>query len=501
MNIEFKFANEKQREFYYATARNQCISGGFNNGKSFGAALKAATLLFTFSNYRMVVARQVRSDLMKTTYQTFLKVIPHDLIARNNEQEGFTIFKNGSTIFWLHLDKVDESTLRGLEVNSIFVDQAEEIDEKVYDVLDARVGRWDNAIIPNELLARNNQWPQNKLTGKYIAPSYMMLACNPDTQFHFIYRKYHPLSVERRTNYFYTECEWDPALGSSETYEQALLHDDEWVAKYVKGQWGVSSSQIHRLPDASLLNYSPELLARIRSKGNLFRIMDHGETSPTCCLWAAAIGGVFIFFREYYVPNQIISYHRKSINEMSEYEGESRKQLESYSANYADPSIFHKESQKNAGFWSVSREYLDKSLEGPPIAWMPADNNEFATRNRINELLRGNFKHPITGETGSPGIYFIKKSPDYEFGCFESIKQIQSQRKKLIGYIDGKAIYSDEREDSITDHAYDPIRYFIAMHGSGLSLPRPTPKRNTFDYYTAAKKTVKKMKSAFQLQS
>jgi hypothetical protein len=483
MELEITFANVAQEAFYKATERNQCFSGGFNNGKTYVGCLKALTLLTTFSNYRMSLSRQVRADLMKSTYQTFFKLCPRELIERNNEQEGFSIFKNRSVAYWIHLDKAESSTLRGFELNSNLTDQAEEMQEETFDILDSRIGRWDHAEIPQHLLNIVPNWPANPKTGKLLAPSYNMLLCNPDTQFHFIFRKFHPNSLERRENYFYVEGAWDPGLGSYEAYQEAQRHDSEWVDKFIKGEWGKSSAQIHRLPSASLLDYTPELIDRIKRKGNLFRILDHGDFSPTACLWCAALDGNYIFYREYYIPNQIISYHRQWIHNLSA--------GESYSGNYADPAIFHKDTQKKGGFWSVADEYLTKDIPSPPLYWIKADNNEYATRNRINELLTeyDNSKHPISGEVGrSPKIYFIKKSTDYPNGCFHVIKEIQSQRRKLIGYIEGKAYYSDEREDGVPDHAYDCIRYMVAMHGSSLTEPRRPVKPNTFNWYRLMKR-------------
>lgn len=485
MDLEIQFANPQQREFFYATERNQCFSGGFNNGKTYSGCLKSFTLLSTFPNYRMAIARQVYADLKRTTMQTFFKLCPPELVERHNEQDGLTVLKNKSTIFWLHLDKVDENTLRGLEVNSILVDQAEETDEKVYDVLDARLGRWDNVEIPEILLKSNPNWPCNRKTGRLIAPSYMMLLTNPDTQYHYIYRKYHPESLTRNEKYFFIEGEWDSGLGSEESYIQALGRDSEWVSKYVRGQWGISNAQIHRLLPESSLDYDEEFIKKLQAKGNLFRSLDHGDSSPTCCLWFAVYGGVYICYREYYVPNEVISSHRQAIYDLSG--------AEKYSANYADPQIFKKTAQKQGGFWTCADEYLTKEIESPPIAWLPADNNEHATRNRINELLRPSprFTHPITGVSPAPGIYFIKKSVENPYGAFHAITQLQSQRRKLLGYFEGKAIYCDDREDSVTDHAYDPIRYFVAMHGSPKSeMARPVSK-NTLKYFNMVKKMAK----------
>lgn len=477
MELNFAFRNPQQRLVYYCTKRNQCFSGGFNNGKSWVGCFKILTLLLTFANYRVIIARQKYTDLRRTTMQTFLKMCPSEYIVSHNEQEGITNLINGSLIYWLHLDNVDENTLRGIEPNSILVDQAEEMDEKVFDVLDARLGRWDGVVIPPEILNSVPDWPRDLHTNRPLAPSYHLLLCNPDTPFHFIYRKFHPDSPERDPSFFFVEGEWDATLGSVESYNQALKHDKEWVDKYVRGKWTAGESTIHYIRAASLIDPSEELIARIKEKGNLFRVLDHGDSAPTCCLWVAAMDGVYIFYREYYVAGKVISYHRSEIAALSE--------GEEYSNNYADPQIFKKTAQKQGGFWSVADEYMDKDLDAPELIWQPADNNEFATRNRINELLipSTKYKHPVTKESPAPGIYFIKRTLDYPGGCYEAIKQTGSQRKKLLGTIDGKSIYSDDRDDAITDHAYDCVRYFVAMHGTHPRAAQKQPPRNSFAHF------------------
>ena len=75
----------------------------------------------------------------------------------------------------------------GLEINGIFIDQAEELDEGTYDIMDGRVGRWDMAEIPKGLDV--NLFPLNEATGKRSIPSYMLLGCNPADLSHFIYRR------------------------------------------------------------------------------------------------------------------------------------------------------------------------------------------------------------------------------------------------------------------------------------------------------------------------
>lgn len=478
MQLNITFNNDGQRDFYYDTARNQCFSGGFNSGKTFIGCFKAITLLSQFPGYRIAICRHRFSDLKRTTQQTFLELCPKNLISGQNLQDGVTDFHNGSKVYWLHLDKVDTNTLRGLEVNAILVDQAEEVEEAVFWVLDSRLGRWDSAKVPEELLVQYPDWPRNA-KGNPIVPSYHMILVNPDNRFHWIYRYFHPDSDERKKKFSYISSEWDPTLGSKEAYEIALQRDEEWVDKYVRGKWIAGESQLHNLRKESLLDYDKDFIEDIISKGRLYRTMDHGDSAPTAVEWWSVYKGVYIGYREYYVANRTISEHRSALSELSG--------NEKYSGNYADPSIVRKSGSKDDKFFSVADEYRASSLRSPSISWIGADNNEFATRNRINELLRVDniHKNPITGTSPAPGIYFIQQSPEYSYGCKHIIRQIGMQRKTMLAEIDGKKIYSDERDPGIEDHAYDTLRYFVAIHGSAPNLIKPPVRQQSFNYYLA----------------
>ncbi len=490
MNLEIVFRNKYQQDGFYLTNRNQCLSGGFGNGKTYCLMQKAITLSLTFSNYRSVIARQYYKDLKATTMQTFFKILPRQLILTHDNQAGLTILKNRSLFYWMHLDAFDEQSLRGLEINSAFVDQAEEMKEAIYLVLDSRIGRWDKAEVPQSYLSQDPTWPRDNW-GIPRVPNYMMLGVNPDSQFHFIYQRYHPESIERKLDHIMLQAGTDPNLNDPETIQQMLGRDPIWVKKYFKGEWGISEAQIHYLPPQSILDPKDcdKLLKDIKSKGNLYRVLDHGDTSPTACGWFSALGPWHICYREYYMPNTLISKHRQNISDLC---GD-----EIYSGSYADPAIFKKQSQKEGGFWSVSDEYRSSNVSGPSLNWIPADNNEFATRNRINELLQldPNVKHPITGESPAPRLYFIKRTAEYQNGVFHGIKELQSQRRKLLTTINGKPIYSDDREDSITDHFYDVERYYVAMHGATKIIPPREIPRRSFKWYERLSK--KQMNEVF----
>jgi hypothetical protein len=496
MKLDISFRNVEQQKFYWSRHRNNCFSGGFGNGKTWSACLRAITFLLTFPGYRIAIARQKLKNLRSTTKETFFQILPPELILRDDNQiTHSTLLINGSLVYWLHLESWDEKSLKGLEINSALIDQAEEIQESIYLVLDGRVGRWSRARVPEELLSLNPKWPRNRFNEPRVH-NYMDVLTNPDLETHWVYKHFHPDSEEKLPDHFYIEKETDENLYDPRTIESMKRRDKEWVDKYMRGKWGASRSAIHILQKPSVIRPNEFIdsavfnnwLEKILKRAALYRVLDHGGSAPTCCLWFAAYKGIHICYREYYMAEETISFHRQQINFLS---GD-----EVYVANYADPSIHHETAQKHGGYWSVAKEYYDSEYTtSPGIYWLPADNNELATRNRINELLSKSplWKHPVTDEEPAPGLFFLKKDSTYPTGCLYSISQISAQRKKEITTENGRVIYSDERDSSVTDHAYDCVRYYVAMHNKGISDKRIEPPRRSFAHFNRIAKRRRQM--------
>ena len=495
-SIPINFVNKVQEEFYYCNKRNQGFSGGYGNGKSFGASMKALTLLTTFPKYRFAITRYTSKDLVTSTMSTFFKICQPELYSeayggRRNDRDGYLRLINGSEVFWMHLDDHSEESLRGLEVNSRLGDQDEEISENMYITIDSRIERWDQVEIPPHL--NPEHFPKNPYSGKPMPPCYNMSLVNPDTTLHWFWRRYHPDSPESagydNHAYFSASTHDNPAI--PETLKAAMRsRDPAWVDRFYWGKWGISGGAIHYVHKESILELinpamvgrSPhccpititdldKLLSVIKRDGIKYRVMDHGDAAPTTCLWFAWLSpsvlnqnygivskGIHICYREYYMPDRLVSYHREAIAELSK--------DEKYYGNYADPAIFKKNQQKYGGSWTTADEYADKRLKAPPIYWSPADNNEMATRNAVGEMLQLDplIVHPILGTPESPAMLFIKKDQsNYPHGCSHVITQTQSARHKKIGSVNGSDVYSDERDPNIADHAYDPLRYYSVL--------------------------------------
>jgi hypothetical protein len=156
------------------------------------------------------------------------------------------------------------------------------------------------------------------------------------------------------------------------------------------------------------------------------------------------------------MPDKLISYHRQAIADLSK--------GERYYGNFADPAIFRLSSQKEGRRVTVAEDYLSSNISGPAIAWQPADNNEMSTRNAVSELftLSDSIRHPITGTSPAPSMYFIKRCSDYPSGANMVIHETSAARHRKIGSVNGQDQFSDERADG-SDHAYDPLRYYAVI--------------------------------------
>lgn len=488
-----QFASDTQEAAFGYGPHPMLMSGGWGAGKTMIGCLKGLALSEMFPRNRGVIVRYRATELRATTMATFYKWCAPHLYAprrggRRNDQNGYLrLADSRSEIIFMHMDDPDTAgIIRGLEINWFLWDQAEENPEKgeeLFDMLMARLGRWDVCEVPLDLQLAferdsGKPWPyRHPESGKPVPPPYAMLTCNPDVETHWLYRRFHPESPEHfqpqgvdergevRKSYadqgytmFHMPSDDNRFLGK---VNRDLLYarDESFIRRNVKGLWGQPEGGIHYVHPSSVLEGTPELVGWLTRTCALSRTLDHGDSAPTCCTWWAVDrnGNVFAFM-EYYQPNAIVSTHRKNIAALSA--------GLHFDSDLADPTIFDKRPESKGGKWSVADEYSDVTTErrDTAIYWQKADNNELGTRNRINEYLRFDPEriHPITRQPGSPRLFFVKRSDAHPQGIVHGLQQIRSQRRVKIGTDLGRPIFSDERDPDITDHAYDTIRYQIA---------------------------------------
>lgn len=441
---QIEWASEEQRRFFLAGPHPTLMLGGYGSAKTYGACVKLHRLMSKYPGSRWAIIRRVFKQLKATTMVTFDQMTPPEVVLSRNDQEGTREFVNGSWVIFLGLDTPGSmGVLQGLELNGAFVDQAEEISEKTWDTIDARVGRW------------------TKL--ERMPPRYLFATANPTDELHWLYERFADESQQRET---WKAAGYECIVADSRTnrflpqanLDALLSKDDEFVRRFVRGEWGNPEGRIFDVSPWSILEATPELVERITKGMHLHRSLDHGDSAPTACLWHGTDGDGNVFvYREYYVPNRLVSDHRRSIAVLSN--------KETYRSQLADPSIFHKTAQKYGGKWSIADEYCDTRVmpQGTALYWTPADNAEMPSRSRIKEYLRVDPEHvhPVTREKGSPRLFFLRKSSEYPNGCDRTILELKSQKRLKIEEAGGRDVYSDDRDDSVPDHAYDALKYFV----------------------------------------
>ena len=494
------WASPEQEAIFRRGPAPTCASGGFGAGKTLGFTRKILLLMDLYPGYRVVIFRRVWDELKKTTMSTFFKDCPPDAynhggrrsdvekILRLNPRMCEDGVLRSSEILWLYLDDPEiETILRGLEFNAFLGDQMEEIAEEFFDIMLSRMGRWDQAFVPPSVLlsekAAGRTWPYwNEETGLPLPPAYAMLTCNPDTELHWIWRRFHEDSPEWRDKYRHLGYRMFHMKSTSNKFlpqqnrDQLMQQGKAFVDRFVEGKWGISEGQIHHVSDLSVVDGSPEILQWLKNRvRHWYRVMDHGDSSPTCVGWCGADdeGNEYIAL-EYYRPKTMIVDHRVNIRDITLTNfGDSFR-----SHDLADPSIFDPGTQRQGKRAVTADEYKDTD---PPnskdtvIHWFPADNQELGTRAAIDALLRIDPRHtnPFTKELGSPHLFFIKKTATYSQGCDFIIRETRAQRREKIGTVDGEPRFSDDRDEEIPDHGYDIVRYFVAARPALYRKPDP----------------------------
>ncbi|MER3581536.1 MAG: hypothetical protein C4347_01670 [Patescibacteria group bacterium] len=146
--------NEKQARFVNSTKKYVLYSGGFGCGKTLALTIKCLQLALAFPNNYGLIGRLRYSDLRNTVLKMFFDVCPPEFIKYYNKQDHHVVLVNGSEIIFRHLDKASEQGIRSLNLGFFAVDQAEEINENMFDALAARL-RKDNVPIRQGLLTCN----------------------------------------------------------------------------------------------------------------------------------------------------------------------------------------------------------------------------------------------------------------------------------------------------------------------------------------------------------
>lgn len=423
----------KQTEFVTSTAKFTCFNGGFGSGKTLAGCLRALLLSQHPNNFGLI-GRLSYPELRDTTRRTFFEICPPEFYDEANggqwkPSENHLRLVNGSEIIFRHLDNVSEAELKSLNLGWFFIDQAEEIGDNVFKILQSRL-RLNT--VPNRFgFVVCNPEPNNWIDKTWRQP---IIEGKPNPDFHLI-------DSSSRDNP-YLPADYIPTLLAS--------YPEDMVKRYIEGRWDVFENQIYSEFVREIHVIDPFEIPKGWEK---LVAVDHGMVNPTAAIFGAIDfdGNIFIW-DEYYSPG-VVSDHAKEII----------RRTEGHEISFwlIDPSTAAKTREKDGMPWSVLEEYEDCGLY-----FTPANNEKLAGINRVKEFLKPleSRKHPITKQTPAPKLYIFKNCVNL---CME-FPQYQWRKMRSLAQRN-----SPEQPRDFNDHALDALRYLI-MSRFPAPLKRPT---------------------------
>lgn len=423
----------KQGEFHGMSKKYRFFVGGWGNGKTSAGCVEALMLALEYPGCVGLICRKTRPELKATTMHHFFNGgggdpdsgdytgCPQELIRSFNKTEGKLTLINGSIIHFWPLDEPDK--LSNLNLGWFLIDQAEEVAEEMFQMLQGRL-RQTKAPRCGVCLANPNGhdwiWRRNvylKGNGAY---------------------KNHGMVHAKTTD--------NPNLPAD--YVASLMDMPKaWIERFVNGSFDVFSGQIwpEFERDVHVIRPFP-----IPDHWDIVEGIDHGRRNPTAVLWSAydEVGNCFIF-DEHYEAGKRVGHHAQKILEKRAFYHTPLYTVIDASAAQKDPNTER----------SVVDEYWDWG-----IVTIPSDRHVAARINRVAEwlMLDKDHPHPVTGETreeGYPKLYIFAN-------CVNLVEHVaQYQWKKQLATKDENAKEQPKEKD---DHDVDAMGYIL------MTRPHPS---------------------------
>lgn len=427
----------KQNEFHGKGAKFRFFGGGFGNGKTSAGCAEAFALAMEYPGCTGLIARRTRPELKATTQHQFFhgggggsptdwKGCPQELIRTFNKTEGKLTFLNGSIVHFWPLDDPDKLT--NLNLGWFLIDQAEEVAEDMFMMLQGRLRQVDSPRCGLILFNPNgHDWIWRRCV--YLRDAY----------------KDHALIHAKTSD--------NPNL-PSDYIQQFENYPESWKKRFFDGSFDVFTGQIWPEYDPEMHEINP---VPLEDWWEICEGIDHGRRNPTAVLWAAffsRFGHNYCFVvDEHYQAGKRVGHHARKILENRASLGVAPIwTVIDASASQKDPNTER----------SVIDEYWDHGIHT-----IPSDRHRIARINRVAEWLtpKRETPHPITGELrseGWPNLFLYK----HLLNLKEHVPQYKWKPQSPTQE-------ADAREEPLQrdDHDVDALGYILMMRPAPGEAP------------------------------
>jgi len=464
--------------FLRSRKKIQVIGGGFGNGKTAAACVKALSLIKQYPGCNGLIAMATYSALNDTIREEFYKWAPNSAVERWPTIADNTLrFKNGSVVNFRYLKQKGKSTADGQTVSNLLsatydwaiVDQIENPEITHKDFLD--------------LLGRLRGSTQRKAvddTMPVTGPRWLMLTANPS--FNWVYHKLiKPWEHYKATGELHPDLIVDPETGEpmievfeAPTYENSHNLEPDFIKgleaaytgqfreRYLMGKWAAFEGLVypdfdpsfHMVPQQLMMSY----LIQAHQQGNRFESIeafDFGLASPSCYLigFIDDVGRIF-WIDGFYKREMRLSEIGNNINHLrAKYFPLMRPSEEVI----ADPDIFKRKIVNNAGYGATTIK--DILLDDHSIFCRPGQNDVHGGIAKVAEYLTiKDFPHFLDPSVPGPIMSFSNHLAFVadEFGSYF--------------WKTGQGLERIDLPIDRNDHAMDTIKYGLSYRPQAIEL-------------------------------
>jgi len=456
----------------FQASRNkiQIIGGGFGNGKTAGAVVKALQLVKSYPGCNGIIAMATYSQLNDTIREEVYKWVPPSSVKRFPTMADNTmIFKNGSKINFRYIKQKGKSAAADGQTSSnllsatydwAVVDQIENPEITYKDFLDL-LGR----------LRGSTAYKGTDETMPASGPRWLMLTANPS--FNWVFHKLiKPMTQYKKNGSIHPDLIVDSDgkplidLFEAPTHENKHNLPEDFIKtlesaytgqfydRYVGGEWGAFEGLVypmfnpakHMISKKRIMDYAMELSYK-GLKPEAIEGFDYGNVVPSCYMigFRDYLGRVFIL-DGFYAPGMSIDQIGDKIFEM---------RLAYYpyinidKPILADPAIFKKTVVNQQGKMSTTIKSLLQ--DGYDLMLRPGQNNitsgiaKVATYLSVDDFI--NFE---TGEMNGCLIYFA-----------DHLSWIADEFQSYFWQMSSGFERVDKPRDE-NDHAMDTLKYMLS---------------------------------------
>ena len=465
----------------------QVFGGGFGNGKTACACIKAIQLCLDYPGCTGLIARETYPKLNDTIRKEFYKWVPKGAVARwPTKDDNTLVFKNGSIVYFRYIaqrgksaeDGTTTSNLLSMTLDWVIVDQIEDPQIKHKDFKDI-MGR----------LRGSAPYVGNDPTMPMSGPRWFIVTANPTANWFYKkviapFKRFQSTGVVE-PDLLYSKRHNKCLMGLVEgaTHENSHNLDEDFIDglessytgqmydRFVLGKWAAYeglvypqfTAEVHMLPERAILDY----IEREYAKGQRFTAIegfDFGMVKPSCYLFGFVdtLGRVIVV-DGFYKPTPDLDWAGPEINRIrSLYYG----WINVENKLIADPAIFKRTVFKR-GVGTSATTVAKVLQEDHDIHCTPGQNAIEAGVTKVSSYLNPHAMMSFIAE-GKPGplIYFNRK-----------LSFIEDEFDAYFWKTDSEGERLDEPSDR-NDHAMDTIKYMLSKR----------PEAMKFMYYQPAVK-------------